>query len=343
MLWISGSPVMEALDQGGASEVALEQVQRLVASILVPQLKQQQGGVDGGKPAEWRTVNDWLHRHTSCPILIVLEHAEDALCSEPLAKPGRNALALTSIAGFISSGLDPLVAIDDARKLGLLDIEAAPAHSAAKPSSTTVMAPRVHRVFASWLLQYLQPAEQLALAQLSFFGGSFSAAGAAARTLGESHPETLGDMVPLACWLSNEGRYQESEQLEKEIIALRQSVLGPEHPDTLRAIGTLALDLRDQGRHHEAEPLNRRLIEVRRRVCGHDHPDTISSMDELAGSLSGLGLHEEGERVRRQAWELQKLRFGSEHPDTLTSMANLAGFLNALEQAGAVRSGWAAQ
>ncbi|KAK9807549.1 hypothetical protein WJX72_002254 [[Myrmecia] bisecta] len=179
------SPMMEDPDQGGASAVALEQVQRLVASALVPQLKQHQGGVGGDKPAEWQTINDWLHRHTSCPILLVLEHAEDALSSKPLAtglqqllpslkrlgvrllltcrctpdmsllglpdvppleldslspEPavrlltslagegslsqdqaeslstacGRNALALTIIAGFISSSLDPLVAVDDA-------------------------------------------------------------------------------------------------------------------------------------------------------------------------------------------------------------------------------------
>jgi len=50
---------------------------------------------------------------------------------------------------------------------------------------------------------------------------------------GSEHPDMLIAAGNLAASLARQGKYDEAEKMEREVLALRKQVLGAEHPDTL--------------------------------------------------------------------------------------------------------------
>jgi hypothetical protein len=55
------------------------------------------------------------------------------------------------------------------------------------------------------------------------------------KLLGAEHPDTLLSMGNLAVTYSNQGKWNEAEQLEVQVLDMRKKLLGAEHPDTLQA------------------------------------------------------------------------------------------------------------
>ncbi|BDD58982.1 hypothetical protein MAP00_004217 [Monascus purpureus] len=127
-----------------------------------------------------------------------------------------------------------------------------------------------------------------------------------------------------------DGRYNEAEQLEIQVMESRKTVLGPEHPDTLTSMANLASTFRNQGRWTEAEQLEIQVMELRKTVLGPEHPDTLTSMANLASTFRNQGRWKEAEQLDIQVMETSKTVLGPEHPDTLTSMCNLSYTLKGL-------------
>jgi hypothetical protein len=50
--------------------------------------------------------------------------------------------------------------------------------------------------------------------------------------LGEDHPETLTSMANLASTYRDQGRWEEAEKLEVQVMETRNTKLGEDHPDT---------------------------------------------------------------------------------------------------------------
>jgi tetratricopeptide (TPR) repeat protein len=121
-----------------------------------------------------------------------------------------------------------------------------------------------------------------------------------------------------------QGRSDEAEKLEVQVLELRKSVLGEKHPDTIRAMANLASTWRQQGRSDEAEKLQVQVLELRKSVLGEKHPDTIRAMANLASTWWQQGQSDEAEKLGVQVLELRKSVLGEKHPDTITAMANLA-------------------
>ena len=48
--------------------------------------------------------------------------------------------------------------------------------------------------------------------------------------------------------LSSQGRYEEAEEIHRQVLALSEMVLGKEHPDTLGSMNNLALVLSSRGK-----------------------------------------------------------------------------------------------
>ncbi|KAJ5503479.1 hypothetical protein N7463_006353 [Penicillium fimorum] len=122
----------------------------------------------------------------------------------------------------------------------------------------------------------------------------------------------------------NEGRWDEAEQLEVQVVETSKTKLGEDHPDTLSSMANLALTYKNQGRWDEAEQLQIQVMETRKTKLGEDHPDTLSSMANLASTFWNQGRWDEAEKLQIQVMETRKTKLGEDHPDTLTSMANLA-------------------
>ena len=80
------------------------------------------------------------------------------------------------------------------------------------------------------------------------------------------HPDTLTSMANLAVTYRNQGRWNEAEQLDIQVMDMRKKVLGAEHPDTLTSMANLAVTYRDQGRRNEAEQLDIQVMDKRKKL-----------------------------------------------------------------------------
>ena len=100
--------------------------------------------------------------------------------------------------------------------------------------------------------------------------------------LGPEHPRTLDTMGNLGCSLGGQGKYAETEQMFREVLAVQRRVLGPEHPDTLTTMSNLGFSLSSQGKHAEAETMERKVLGVQRRVLGPEHRNTLATVKNLA-------------------------------------------------------------
>ncbi|CAN9280448.1 unnamed protein product [Alternaria alternata] len=124
--------------------------------------------------------------------------------------------------------------------------------------------------------------------------------------------------------LYSDGRYEEAEELEVQVLETRKRVLSDEHPDTLSSMANLASTYRNQGRWKEAEELEVQVLETSKRVLSDEHPSTLTSMANLASTYRNQGRWKEAEELEVQVLETSKRVLSDEHPSTLTSMANLA-------------------
>ena len=75
------------------------------------------------------------------------------------------------------------------------------------------------------------------------------------KVLGPEHPDTLTSMVNLAATFSNQGKYEEAEELELKVLGVHKKLLGPEHPHTLDSMMNLARTYSAQEKYEEAEKL----------------------------------------------------------------------------------------
>ncbi|KZL83841.1 kinesin light chain 3 [Colletotrichum incanum] len=62
-------------------------------------------------------------------------------------------------------------------------------------------------------------------------------------------------MANLASTYRNQGRWEEAEKLDVQVMETRKTKLGADHPDTLTSMANLASTYRNQGRWEEAEKL----------------------------------------------------------------------------------------
>lgn len=60
--------------------------------------------------------------------------------------------------------------------------------------------------------------------------------------------------------LSNQGKYEQADEMHRKVLGLREAVLGNEHPNTMTSAYCLAYLLHLQQRLGEAGPLYRRAL-----------------------------------------------------------------------------------
>jgi hypothetical protein len=147
--------------------------------------------------------------------------------------------------------------------------------------------------------------------------------------LGPNHPSTLTSASDLAVGLHAEGNYNESAELQVQVLNMRHEVLGAEHPDTVISSSRLALSFASVGQVHKAIDDQQDAMMIMKRVLGEEHPTTLLTTFHLAEAMrlcKRLGkpvppsvrlLSEED--LHRQVLETRQCLFGPGHPDTLTS------------------------
>ncbi|KAK2044847.1 kinesin light chain [Colletotrichum somersetense] len=132
------------------------------------------------------------------------------------------------------------------------------------------------------------------------------------------------DLSNLAHLFKKQGKYNETEQLNRQALKLKKKVLGLENPETLASMNNLAVVLKSQGKHYEAEQMYRQTVKLKEKVLIPENLETLASMDNLAVILRRQGKYDEAEQIHQQVLELFEKVLGAENPSTLISMHNLA-------------------
>jgi Tetratricopeptide repeat len=89
-------------------------------------------------------------------------------------------------------------------------------------------------------------------------------------------------MANLASTYQNQGRWNEAEQPQLQVIDTRKKLLGAEHPKTLTSMSNLASTYGKQGRWNEVEQLEVQVMDMKKKLLGAEHPYTLTSMANLA-------------------------------------------------------------
>ncbi|KAI9652346.1 MAG: hypothetical protein M1829_001669 [Trizodia sp. TS-e1964] len=131
-------------------------------------------------------------------------------------------------------------------------------------------------------------------------------------------------MADIGRYYWEQGRSNEAEQLQVEVLELQKEVLGPNDPHTITARANLAATWRQQGRLKQAENLLVEVLEFQKEVLGPNNPKTIRSMAHLAATLWQQGRSNEAEELDFKVLKLRIEALGPKDPDTITAMINLA-------------------
>jgi len=140
---------------------------------------------------------------------------------------------------------------------------------------------------------------------------------------------SLDTLSGLAAMLHSQGRYQEAEAVERQILQSCERVFGLNHLDTLSSMNNLAHTLYARGDLASARKLQEQVVEAMAQLLGNEHLDTLKSMNNLAHTLYAYRDLAGARQLQEQVLEARARLLGSEHPDTLTSMNNVALTLKA--------------
>jgi non-specific serine/threonine protein kinase/serine/threonine-protein kinase len=161
-------------------------------------------------------------------------------------------------------------------------------------------------------------------------------------SLGSDHPDTLGVLDMKIKLLDFQGRHDDLEQLQRELVETRTKTFGADHPMTLSASLSLGDELVERGRLDEAETLIARVLEVRRRDSGPGARDTLSAMSSMRDLLRAQGKIAEAERIALQTVEGRRITEEPRAKRLRHAVAALAGLYieqGKIEQAEALYDG----
>jgi hypothetical protein len=85
----------------------------------------------------------------------------------------------------------------------------------------------------------------------------------------------------LALTYRNQGRWEEAEALDVQVMETSKTKLGDSHPDTLSSMNNLAFTWKSQRRDAEAIELMKECVRLRSHALGTAHPHYISSFGTL--------------------------------------------------------------
>ena len=143
-----------------------------------------------------------------------------------------------------------------------------------------------------------------------------------AASRGASVPATLTCMANLALTYTNQGRWEEAEETQVQVMETFKTKFGADHPDTLTSINNLGLTYTNQGRWEEAEELFVQVMETRKSKLGAHHPDTLTSMNNLAFTWKDQGRHTDALALMEDCAQARQRVLGAAHP--LSSLAIVA-------------------
>ena len=145
-----------------------------------------------------------------------------------------------------------------------------------------------------------------------------------ARENGETGPQLVIVLNPLASALMGADRLDEAAAVIAESQGIVESEMGPDHPNAGVLFAMLARLRSSQDRHEEALELNRRAREVFVASLGPDHGNVGATANGMGLALSSLGREAEALAAYQEALAIVERTFGPEHVSTATALMNIA-------------------
>jgi tetratricopeptide (TPR) repeat protein len=133
--------------------------------------------------------------------------------------------------------------------------------------------------------------------------------------------------------LREEGRYDDSERLFKQALALAEQSFAADSPELIAVLNNHAVLYKYSGHFDEAEWLYRRALSLIILHFGDDHPEVATIYHNLGGLDHARGRFAEGEAAARRAVEIRRRALEANHPQVTEShlaadLAALAGILD---------------
>ncbi|EXG79502.1 ATP-binding protein, CobQ/MinD/ParA family [Cryptosporangium arvum DSM 44712] len=139
--------------------------------------------------------------------------------------------------------------------------------------------------------------------------------------------------VQVANAYRSEGRYRDSYELDRKILAVQSGLLGgPQHPQMLMTLRSFGADLRGLGRFREGWEDDQATYAYFRELFGVDHPDTLSAANNLAEALLLIGSAEESLQQDRDTYDRRRRVLGDGHRHTWFSYGNIGTVYRELDR-----------
>ncbi|KAI1329800.1 hypothetical protein F5Y16DRAFT_365323 [Xylariaceae sp. FL0255] len=137
------------------------------------------------------------------------------------------------------------------------------------------------------------------------------------------HGSSLQYLQNLAFLFQKQGKLEEAEKMQRQILQDQRETLGSHHPSTLDSMSNLALVYNDQRRFEDARRQELEVWHMKEEVLGSEHPATLKSMTRLAEIYTNQGLFREAESLGEKVLAMRERVLGLDQPYTLASMADL--------------------
>lgn len=136
-----------------------------------------------------------------------------------------------------------------------------------------------------------------------------------------NHPDIVFCSAFLVSSYSQQGLFQDAEDLHRQFVQECTRVMGVKHPFTLFHLRELGDLLREQGRWDESTVILKQLMDAQE--AGTRYPVSLFYAMDLAKIAQGKGRWNEAEQLMKMVIMIHSLKSGCGHPDTLHSMEAL--------------------
>jgi tetratricopeptide (TPR) repeat protein len=138
---------------------------------------------------------------------------------------------------------------------------------------------------------------------------------------GVKHVRTTHAALGLGDAYGENSNAEKMEELEREVVAVREELLGTDHEETLLARSNLARTLCNTKRYREAEEIQKAILRIRIRSLDKD---TALSLEDLAATYHNQKRYSEEQALMMGAVDIRTVRAGRSHVGTIGSIEVLA-------------------
>lgn len=157
------------------------------------------------------------------------------------------------------------------------------------------------------------------------------------RTLGPTHPQTIGTKNSVAELCGRQGKRAENKKLKREVLRTLMDYYGPEHRLTLRKKSQWAHVLQCRNVLYLAKAIQEDVMEGWRDQYGNEDEGYLNSKRLLAETCKRIGYLKEAEKHQLEVLEGKKQIFGRRHEQTLDAKLSYA---LTLKSRGVERKAW---